>query len=214
MTGLCPSRHFLSAPLSVPILLQTPTGCWSLQHQPPRCTDWPQWLLYFSIKEQPVYWVDSDTVLPASKDGRLVSQKSRRTTKKMSTFCVHISSFFFFFFDRRSQTWRRRLGVQVGSWFFFFKVLYFAGITPTKSASHTNFRRIWWQLESHPRLLAVSPPRPPHLLTVESFFAPDISHGWKAAGTRGGLAGWGEVSALARTARTSETSARTGRRRF
>ena len=62
-----------------------------LQHQPPRSTDWPHWLLYFSVKEQPDYWVASDTVPPGSKEGRLGNQKSRMITKTTST-SVRISS--------------------------------------------------------------------------------------------------------------------------
>lgn len=66
-------------------------------------TGWPQRLLYVSIKEQPVYWVDSDT--------SLVNQKSRMTTKKMSTSC-EISSFLTA--DVRHEG--DPLSVQFGSW--------------------------------------------------------------------------------------------------
>lgn len=100
-----PFTVFLSAPLRLPRLLK-------LQHQPPRCTVGPQWLLYFSVKEQPVYWVDADTGPHGGKESGLVNHKSRMITKKMLTFlCPR-----FFLFERRCQTWRRPLSVRFGSW--------------------------------------------------------------------------------------------------
>lgn len=204
MTGLCPSQQSLSAPLLCPSCRPPQVAEVCSISLPHRLTTAASWFLHkrttglIEWTLTPSHLVVKELDLWTRSPGWL--QRKCQLLVKFLPFRPQMS-------DMKETRWVCSLDLGL-------ETIYSAEILDTESASHANLTRLWWQLEPQPGLSAVSPPSSSasthRAKLLRSGHFSRLEGGWDAR-----RPGWmGEVSALARAATTSETSAPTGRRGF